>query len=73
MDDTPYFSPDRVDGSLSILESLENQLRNQFIMIPLYRIKQFAIFPPKMMDVVLNTFGWVDYTKLWIKPDTLKS
>lgn len=73
LDDTPYFSLDRVDASVSILESLENQLVNQFIMIPLYRIKQFAIFPPKMMDVVLNTFGWVDYTKLWIKPDTLKS
>lgn len=57
---------------LTFLEDMENQLTTQFTMIPLYRLKQFAIFPPTMKDVALNTFGWVDYTKLWIKPEGIK-
>lgn len=61
---------EKMDSEINLLSSLEeaeNQLCVNYYAVPLYRLKQYAIYPQYVENVTLNTFGWVDYTKLWYK------
>ncbi|WP_054707776.1 ABC transporter substrate-binding protein [Bacillus sp. JCM 19041] len=52
---------------LSSLKQAEHNLCSNYYALPLYRLKQYAIYPSYVENVTLNTFGWVNYTKLWYK------
>lgn len=49
-----------------IMKTIEDEIRNQFIVIYLYHYKQSAYYDKKFRDVTLNSLGWVDFRKLWV-------
>ncbi len=55
---------------LADLQSIETSLCQAHYLIPLYRLKQFALYPEYVKNVALNAYGWVDYTTIWMKRGT---
>ncbi|XOQ12759.1 MAG: SgrR family transcriptional regulator [Shouchella clausii] len=52
---------------LASLQSIETSLCQAHYLLPLYRLKQFALYPEYVKNVALNAYGWVDYTTIWLK------
>ncbi|SDL92158.1 SgrR family transcriptional regulator [Sediminibacillus halophilus] len=50
------------------LQQEEAALCNNHHLLFLYRLEQFAIYPKNVENIQLNALGWVDYTKLWFNP-----
>lgn len=48
--------------------SLEKELMEESIMIPLYYEKRFIPFSAELMNVNIKHFGYVDFSKLWVRP-----
>jgi MarR-like DNA-binding transcriptional regulator SgrR of sgrS sRNA len=49
--------------------SLENRLMKESIMIPLYYEKRYIPFSTDIMNIEFKHFGYVDFSKLWVRPD----
>ncbi|MGD6801880.1 ABC transporter substrate-binding protein [Rossellomorea aquimaris] len=47
---------------------LERKLIEQSIMIPLYYEKRFIPFSSDIMNIKIKHFGYVDFSKLWVRP-----
>ncbi|WP_113927950.1 ABC transporter substrate-binding protein [Bacillus sp. P14.5] len=47
---------------------LEKKLIEQSIMIPLYYEKRFIPFSSDIMNIKIKHFGYVDFSKLWVRP-----
>ncbi|WP_353733613.1 hypothetical protein [Rossellomorea vietnamensis] len=52
----------------SLNMQLERKLIEQSIMIPLYYEKRFIPFSSDIMNIKIKHFGYVDFSKLWVRP-----
>lgn len=48
---------------------LENRLMRESIMIPLYYEKRYIPFSTDIMNIEIKHFGYVDFSKLWVRPE----
>ncbi|WP_421385230.1 ABC transporter substrate-binding protein [Bacillus salacetis] len=48
---------------------LERKLIQESIMIPLYYEKRFIPFSSDIMNIEFKHFGYVDFSKLWVRPE----
>ncbi|MFG6494635.1 ABC transporter substrate-binding protein [Fictibacillus sp. UD] len=48
--------------------AFEKELIEEAIMIPLYYEKRFIPFSTELMNVNIKHFGYVDFSKLWVRP-----
>ncbi|RIW34623.1 ABC transporter substrate-binding protein [Bacillus salacetis] len=60
-------------GDWSALNStVEHKLIEESIMIPLYYEKRFIPFSTDIMNIEFKHFGYVDFSKLWVRPNVLQ-
>jgi MarR-like DNA-binding transcriptional regulator SgrR of sgrS sRNA len=52
----------------SLNVAFEKELIEESIMIPLYYEKRFIPFSTELMNVNIKHFGYVDFSKLWVRP-----
>ncbi|ALA54134.1 ABC transporter substrate-binding protein [Shouchella clausii] len=57
----------KTETLLASLQTIETSLCQAHYLLPLYRLKQFALYPEYVKNVALNAYGWVDYTTIWLK------
>lgn len=50
---------------LTHVQAVEKRLLDEAVLLPLYRLRQYAYHPPTLQDVHLNSYGWLDYMKAW--------
>jgi MarR-like DNA-binding transcriptional regulator SgrR of sgrS sRNA len=48
---------------------IEKMLIEESIMIPLYYEKRYIPFSTDIMNIKIKHFGYVDFSKLWVRPD----
>ncbi|MBN8193453.1 SgrR family transcriptional regulator [Bacillus sp. NTK074B] len=53
----------------SLNKNLENRLMKESIMIPLYYEKRYIPFSTDIMNIEIKHFGYVDFSKLWVRPE----
>lgn len=49
------------------LEKMEDTLRDEAWLLFLYHTKRFDHYHPALQGIAVDSFGWIDFSKLWVK------
>ncbi len=49
------------------LEKVEDTLRDEAWLLFLYHAKRFDHYHPALQGIAVDSFGWIDFSKLWVK------
>ncbi|MBY6036494.1 SgrR family transcriptional regulator [Fictibacillus nanhaiensis] len=52
-----------------IMDEIEQYLYEKRLLLNSYHIYRKKSFPLSLKNVSMNSFGWADFRKLWVKPD----
>lgn len=52
----------------SLIYEIEKLLSDQYLVIFYYHVLKRRSFPSSLQNVTIDSFGWTDFAKLWIRP-----
>ncbi|MGG2093590.1 ABC transporter substrate-binding protein [Bacillus sp. S13(2024)] len=54
----------------NLIYEIEKILRDQYLLVFYYHVLKRRSFPSSLQNVTIDSFGWTDFAKLWIRPHT---
>ncbi|WP_312115963.1 SgrR family transcriptional regulator [Brevibacillus reuszeri] len=53
---------------MKALEKMEDMLREELWLTFIYHVKRRDRYHPALQGIAVDSFGWIDFSRLWVKP-----
>jgi ABC-type uncharacterized transport system, periplasmic component len=58
---------------LKVIDEIEDYLRHNLLILFNYHADNASIFSGELAGIELNAYGWADFSKLWIRPESVRA